>query len=103
MNEMLLNKLDEFYEEINNNDLIKELLELKNKIYSDGELKELLDKYRNSNKYDPEYISLKGKIINNPLVSRYREIENELYFTTLEINQKLNTLVDKKVCNSENN
>jgi len=104
MNELLLEKLDELYNEINDCDEIKKILELKNKIYSDENLKLLLDKYRNSfNKYDLEFINLKEEIINNSLVKRYREIENKLYFTTLEINQKLNTLVNQKRCSNENN
>jgi len=104
MNELLLDKLEQLYKEASECDEIQRLLELKNKIYNNKKLRELLDKYRNSfNKYDSSFIQLKKEIINDPLISEYREIEDKLYFITLEINQKLNGLIDKKGCSNENN
>jgi len=104
MNELLFEKLDELCNVIDNNDKVQELVKLKKQIYEDNTLKEKIEKYKNnSNQYDTNLIALKSEIINNPLVKRYREIENELYFLVLEINRKLNSLVDKKGCNSENN
>ena len=104
MNEILLCKLDELYKELNDCSLIKEMIELKNNIYKDSSLKDLLGKYRSySNKYDPDFIKIKTEITNNPLIKRYRELENELYFITLEINQKLNDFIGKKRCSNENN
>ena len=104
MNELLLEKLDAFYNEINNCDEIKEIKRLKEDIYNDNNLKKLLQKYRECpNKYDKEFIELKRQIISNPLIKRFHDLENELYFTTLEINKRLNSLVDKKECNNENN
>jgi len=104
MNELLFEKLGEFYKEVNDCVEIKEMIELKQMIYDDKHLKELLDKYRQyDNKYDSEFVLLKKQIISNPLIERFRELETNLYFVTLEINQKLNTLVGKKVCNNENN
>ena len=80
------------------------MIKLKEIIYNDNKLKELLDKYRNNdNKYDTELILLKKQIISNPLIVKFRELETNLYFVTLEINQKLNKLVGKKVCSNENN
>lgn len=104
MNEILFEKLDEFYSEVDDCSEIKEMIKLKEIIYNDNKLKELLDKYRNNdNKYDTELILLKKQIISNPLIVKFRELETNLYFVTLEINQKLNKLVGKKVCSNENN
>lgn len=104
MNELLFEKLDKLCSEIDNNDKVKELLDLKKQIYEDNKLKEMLEKYRNSsNNYNAEFIALKSDIVNNPLIKKYRKIENELYFITLEINKRLNSLTDKKGCNNENN
>lgn len=104
MNELLLEKLDVFYKEINDCDEIKEILKLKEDIYNDSNLKYLLQKYKEyPNKYDKEFIELKRQIINNNLIKRFHNLENELYFITLEINKRLNNLVGKKECNNENN
>ena len=102
MNELLFKKLDELCRVMDNDDQVKELLEIKKQIYQDDNLKEQLEKYKNSsNKYDASLVTLKSNIINNPLIKRYRELENELYFMILEINKKLNSIVDKKGCSSE--
>ena len=104
MNELLFEKLDELCSAIDNDEKVNELLELKKQIYGDSELKEKLSKYRNSsNQHDTNFINLKSDIINNHLIERYRKIENELYFLVLEINRKLNFLIDKKGCSNENN
>ena len=104
MNALLFEKLDELCSAIDNDEKVNELLELKKQIYEDSELKEKLSKYRNSsNQYDTNFINLKSDIINNHLIKRYRKIENELYFLVLEINRKLNFLIDKKGCSNENN
>lgn len=104
MNGLLFEKLDELCDVIDNDDKVIELLNLKKQIYKDSNLKEKLERYQNSsNKYDTVFIALKSDIINDPLVKRYRKLENELYFLVLEINSKLNSLIEKKGCSNENN
>ena len=104
MNEKIFEKLEQLYTEINNCEEIKKLLELKNKIYNDTDLKEKLEKCKNSvNKYDSYYVAVKKEIIDNPLIKEYRELENELYFIVLEMNRKLNSLINKKGCSNESN
>ncbi len=104
MNEKILDRIDSLFKELNNCDEILKMKKLKEEITSNEELKNLLEKYRNmDNKYSKEYVELKKQIIENPLISEYRSLEDELYFTVLEMNKRLNKLVDKKRCQSENN
>ena len=104
MNELLLEKLDEFYKEVDNCNEIKEMIELKAKIYNNSKLKQLLEKYKNTNsKYSDDFIQLKKEIISNDLIQKYRLLENELYFITLEVNNKFKNLIDKKRCDNANN
>ena len=104
MNEKILDRIDTLFKELNNCDEILKMKKLKEEITSNEELKNLLEKYRNmDNKYSKEYVELKKQIIENPLISEYRSLEDELYFTVLEMNKRLNKLVDKKRCQSENN
>ena len=103
MNNLILDKLDELFNDLDNSSDIKEMLELKKKIMEDNDLAKLLEEYRLLDKYSPKTKTIKEQIINNPLIKKYRELENELYFTILEANTKLNTLVDKKRCGNENN
>ena len=94
MNEEISEKLDELIYTIKNNPEVKELLKLKEAIYSNEDLKKDLDDYRNS--YNS--IELKSKIINNDLVKKYRQLENKLYFTVLDMNKILNEIVEKGSC-----
>lgn len=104
MNEKILDRIDSLFKELNNCDEILKMKKLKEEITSNEELKNLLEKYRNmDNKYSKEYVELKKQIIESSLISEYRSLEDELYFTVLEMNKRLNKLVDKKRCQSENN
>ncbi len=104
MNEQLLDKLEELFKTLDNCEEIKEMRQLKEKIYHDENLKKMLDEYRklegfNGNKKR----KLKKTIIEHPFISSYRNLENELYFAILEANQKLGKLTNKKRCQSESN
>jgi len=103
MNNLLLEKLEELTNELDNCEEIKEMLKLKEKIYQDNNLSSLLNKYKNLDKYDLSILNIKKEIMSNPLITRYRELENKLYFTILESNKRLNTLVNQKGCSNENN
>lgn len=92
-------KLNDLIGEIDNNPKVLRLKELKEEIYKDKKLKELLEKFRAlDNEFSNEYVELKKQILDNPLVKEYKNLENELYFCVLEINKKLNTLLDRKKC-----
>ena len=91
--------LNELLDEIDNNPKIFRLKELKEQIYKDKELKQKLEDFRNlNNEYSSKYIELKKEILDNPLVKEYKTLENELYFCVLEMNKRLNTLLDRKKC-----
>lgn len=104
MNEKILEELDALFNNLDKCDEIIKIKKLKEQIKTDKELKNLLEKYHSiDNKYSKEYVDLKKKIIENPIINEYRSLENELYFTVLEMNKKLNKLTDKKRCQSESN
>ena len=92
-------KLDELIDEIDNNPKVLKLKQLKEQIYKDENLKQQLEQFRNlDNEYSSKYIELKKLILENPLVKEYKLLENELYFCVLEVNKRLNTLLDRKKC-----
>ena len=105
MNFDLIVKLDELINIFENSDEIKELVSLKKEIYEDIYLKDKIDKFNRlkDNPYSNELISIKKEILDISDVKRYKELENELLLLTFEINKKLNSLINKKRCNHENN
>ncbi len=103
MNELLQEKMDELFTELDQTKEIQRLKELKRSILNDEKLKKLLEDYRNnSNLYNPKTIEMKRQIINAPIIQEYHLLEDELYFSILEINRKLETLFHKKRCDDEN-
>lgn len=104
MNEQLLDKLDELFKTLDDCKEIKEMRKLKNEIYQDENLKRLLEEYKRlDDPYSDKKKKLKKEIIEHPLIMSYRKLENELYFTVLEANQKLGKLTNKKRCQNESN
>ncbi len=93
-------KLDEVVDTIRNNEKVKRMQELKKEMYSDRELSRNLEDFRKIqlNSYSYEYVEKKKKILENEYVKEYKVLENELYFTVLEINKRLNTLLDREKC-----
>ncbi|MDD6879137.1 MAG: YlbF family regulator [bacterium] len=93
-------KLNDIINSINNIDEIKRMKSLKKEIYADKNLKEDLNAFHNimENPYSNEYVELKRKILENDKVKEYKKLENKLFITVLEINKRLNTLIDKRKC-----
>ena len=99
MIDQINDKLNELLDEIDNNPKILRLKELKEEIYKDQTLKQQLEDFRNlDNEYFSKYVELKKQILANPLVKEYKALENELYFCVLEMNKRLNVLLDRKKC-----
>ena len=102
MNSEINDKLFDLVDSIESNKKIIRMKELKKLIKKDSKLKKQLDNFHSiiDNPYSDEYVSLKRDILNNELVREYKNLENELYFTVLNINNKLNSLIDKRKCSN---
>lgn len=100
MNDDIRNKLYELLDVIDNNEKVYRMKKLKNEIYNCSELKQLFDEFRkiSDNEYSDKYVKLKKEILSNNIISEYKSLENELYFTVLEMNKILNSLVNKRKC-----
>lgn len=99
MNDDILLQLDKVINTLDQSRLIKELIDTKNKIYSDKILKLKIDSYHQN----PYQESLKKEIYQNDSFMEYKHLENEVYFLILEINQKLKQLIEEKSCKNESN
>lgn len=105
MDDILIEKLDELIKVFEKSEEIKRIDELKKEIYTNETIKKDIDAF-NKIKYNPyssEVIEIRKRLLNHPKIKEYKNIENELLLLTLSINQKLNTLINKKGCNHENN
>lgn len=99
MTEKLEEKVEEIVHLLEQDPRMIELKGLKEKLIANQEFTDLLKKYQMAEyKNSSEAIALKEKIFENKDYLRYQQLENELYFLTLEINQRFQQLKDKKVC-----
>ena len=84
--DILLNKLDE-------QECVKEIKKLNNKLVMNKELLDLIKEYRVTGNEE-----IKNKIISDELYSKYKHYENEVNFIILNIRSKLKVINDKKGC-----
>ena len=98
MNIEIVNKIDEILNIIENDKDNIKMKKLKNKILKNKELMNKIEKIKNMDKYNEEYVSLKKEILSNKDYLLYKELENDLYFFIKKINISLNTFIEKSGC-----
>ena len=92
--------LDNFINILNKNKKIIRMIELKEEIKKDENIKNKLEMFRKeSNEYSDKYILLKKEILDNTLIKEYKMLENELFHIILSMNKSLNSIIGKKGCN----
>ena len=95
----LEDKLNDLLSVLKQDSRLLEIKVLKEKLVSNHKLLDQINEY-NINPYNQ---LLKEKLFKNSDFKRYKELENEIYFLTLNINQIINRITDKRMCNNEDN
>lgn len=98
MREEFSTKLDNLIKEIDNDGRIKRIEELKKEINNDSRLLEIIKKLGNLDPYSSRYIDLKKELFKDKKFTEFKQLENEINYLILEINNKLNDLTSKKGC-----
>lgn len=88
-----MEKVDILLSELDNQECVKEIKKLNNKLLMDKELLDLIKEYRVTGNEE-----IKNKIVSNELYSKYKHYENEVNFIILDIRSKLKVINDKKGC-----
>lgn len=95
----LEDKLNDLLSVLKQDSRLLEIKVLKEKLVSNHKLLDQINEY-NINPYNQ---LLKEKLFKNSDFKRYKELENEIYFLTLNINQIINRITDKRMCHNEDN
>lgn len=98
MIEKIEEQLDDLINILDTNPNIIKEIELKNKLLSNNDLLNKIEKLKTLDIYSNEYKELKKEIFNNKDFVEYKHLENEINLMILEINKRLNKLTDKKEC-----
>ena len=99
MNEEIINKLDEITSIIESDKEIKEYKKLKKDLLNNQELLDKISKLKQMDKYDNNYIELKKEILSDKVFERFTHLDKELFYDIKDINNKLQTLIEKRGCN----
>ena len=98
----MINNVYEIIDKLDNSTIINNLKELKTKINNDDKIKKLIKDFNlakeNYEKYNlkNDFVSAKEKLLNNDILKRYIDIQNEINLLSLEINKRINMLINKK-------
>ena len=91
-------KIDNLIDILNKDERIIKIEKLKNKITSNKELLNKIEKLKELDKYSDEYISLKKELFNDKDFVSFKELENEIDFLILEINNHIKKLTNERSC-----
>lgn len=94
MEEEVWKQLDTIKKQLDDLPLMKEIQRAKRDVYADQKLMEHLDLFHQN----PYQTKIKQEIYQSPKFVNFKHLENELYYFTLEINQRLNRLTEGKRC-----
>lgn len=98
MKEDIIKKLEELQKLIENDDTYKQAKAIQKKLLENSELINQIERLKKENIHSDNYLQEKKKLYKNEDYKKYQELENKLYIMTLEINQILNRLIEKRSC-----
>ncbi len=98
MKDDLKKKIDEMKELIRKNEIYQEAAEIRERLLKDEVTLKQIKQLQEEDRYSSSYLENKEKLYQNQDYKRYQELENELYFMTLEISRILDQLIGKKDC-----
>jgi cell fate (sporulation/competence/biofilm development) regulator YlbF (YheA/YmcA/DUF963 family) len=97
MYEILNIKLNELLNLLDNNDIIKEYDKVKQEVLKNEKIKTLIFNFNNSEDIKDKQ-KFKQQLLEFDIYNEYKQLETEIYYLVLEINNKLNKLINKKQC-----
>ena len=103
MEEELNKKIDSLINVLDHDNRIIKLAEIKEKLISNQELITKITKLKELDRYSSEYKELKANLFKDSDFVSFKELESEIDFLILEINNKLNVLTNERRCNHANN
>jgi len=103
MNEEINKKIDSLIVLLDNDARMIKLVEKKNKILKNKELLEKVNELKSLDSYSNNYKLLKQELFNDEDFVSFKELENEINYLILEINNKLRKLTNERRCNHESN
>ena len=93
-----INKLNEITNIIKSDKELIKYKKLRNDLLNDYNLLEKINKLKKIDIYGNKYLELKNEILSNKKYKNYIELEKKIYFDIKDINNRLNSLIEKSGC-----
>lgn len=98
----IIEKTYELIDALDNSDIIKKMIYYKNKVVSNEEVINLVNKY-NDTKDDNELITIKKELYSNQDYKNYIDYYNQLHNIVLKINYQYKKIISSRSCNNASN
>ena len=96
----IIEALNSLMDELDNSETVKNLEFYKKKMKEDKKLEsQIIDFNKKKENKNEEFQNIKISLYNNEIVKNYLKYEQEMNYIIMDLNKKLNSLIDKKGCN----
>lgn len=103
MREELNYKIDNLLDILDQDSRIIDISNIKKHILEDNDFLIKFNRLKELDKYSDKYLELKKEIFTNDDFVSFKELETEINILIFEINKKLKSLTNEKVCVHESN
>lgn len=87
-------------DELQKSSINEKLIEIKNKIKNDPDLKKIIDNFNNAKelyekyKIKEDFIEAKKKLLENEILKEYIDIQNKINMLSIKINNRIKQITD---------
>lgn len=98
----MIEKAYEIIDKIEKSDFKKNISDIKQKISNSSKTKKIIEEFNNAKElyekygYKEEFVKAKIKLLKDPLISQYIQLQNKINMLTIQINNRIKSVTNKK-------
>lgn len=98
----MIEKAYEIIDKIEKSDFKKNISDIKQKISNSSKTKKIIQEFNSAKElyekygYKEEFVKAKIKLLKDPLISQYIQLQNKINMLTIQINNRIKSITNKK-------
>lgn len=98
----MVEKAYEIIDKIEKSDFKKNISDIKQKISNSSKTKKIIQEFNSAKElyekygYKEEFVKAKIKLLKDPLISQYIQLQNKINMLTIQINNRIKSITNKK-------
>lgn len=98
----MVEKAYEIIDKIEKSDFKKNISDIKQKISNSSKTKKIIEEFNSAKElyekygYKEEFVKAKIKLLKDPLISQYIQLQNKINMLTIQINNRIKSITNKK-------